>query len=95
MEKLYTKLEEISRLLLLQTKEALNMEEAAMLTGYSKEHLYRLVCKKKIPYYKSDGGRYTFFKKAELESWLLAHRVNTMAEAEQAVLEHMGKGGKK
>lgn len=95
MEKVLTKLEEISRLLLLQTKEALNMEEAAMLTGYSKNHLYRLVCQKKIPHYKSDGGKYTYFKKAELESWLLAYRVNTQAEAEQAALEHMGKGGNK
>ena len=90
-------LNQIKCSIMLQGKTALNMEEAATLTGYSKDHLYKLVCQNKIPHYKNDGGKYTYFNKAELESWLLAYRVNTQAEAEQAALAEMQgkKGGRK
>lgn len=89
-------LNQIKCSIMLQGKTALNMEEAATLTGYSKDHLYKLVCQNKIPHYKNDGGKYTYFNKAELESWLLAYRVNTQAEAEQAALAFDNKkGGKK
>jgi hypothetical protein len=41
-----------------------------------------LVCGKKIPYYKSDGGKLTYFDKSELEAWMLKHRVKTTEELE-------------
>ena len=72
------RLERIERLTLLQAKEALNMEDAAAYTGLSKDHLYRLVSKKRIPYYKSEGGKLTYFSKTELCAWLLKHRVSTI-----------------
>lgn len=64
-------------------KEALTMDEAAAYTGLSKSYLYRLVCKKRIPYYKSAGGKQNYFAKSELTGWLLKHRVSTVEEAQE------------
>lgn len=77
------RLERIERLTLLSAKEALNMDDAAAYTGLSKDHIYRLVSQKRIPYYKSDGGKLTYFAKSELCAWLLKHRVSTVEEAQE------------
>lgn len=100
MEKnIFQKLQRIEELTLLAAKEALNMDDAAAYTGLSKSYLYRLVCKKQIPHYKSAGGKQTYFKKSELNAWLLNHRVMTTEEAEQMAaaycLNNPMKGGRK
>lgn len=77
------KLDRIEQLTILAAKDALNMDDAAAYTGLSKSYLYRLVCKKQIPYYKSQGGKQTYFAKAELCKWLLKHRVSTVDEAQE------------
>ena len=73
----------IKQLLLLGTKNVLNMDDASLLTGFSKSHLYKLVCAKEIPHFKSRGGKITYFKKEELEQWMLNYRVATHEEIEQ------------
>lgn len=92
--------DELKKLTLLGAKNVLTMTDAALLTGLSKSHLYKLVCAKEVPYYKSQGGKLTYFDKSELESWLLSHRVPTNAEIEQqatnyVVTGRMQKGGAK
>lgn len=72
------RLERIEQLTLLSAKDALTMDDAAAYTGLSKSYLYRLVCKKRIPYYKSAGGKQTYFAKKELCNWLLKHRVSSI-----------------
>lgn len=93
------KLQRIEQLTLLAAKEALTMDDAADYTGLSKSYLYRLVCKKQIGHYKSVGGKQTYFKKSELNDWLLHHRVATTEELEQIaasyVLNNPRKGGRK
>ena len=84
MEKILLQLQELKRLTLLGAKNALNIEEAALLTGYSVSRLRKLVAMNAIPYYKSTGGKFIYFDKRELENWMLAYRVNTSYEAEQA-----------
>ena len=78
------RLERIEQLTLFAAKDALTMDDAAAYTGLSKSYLYRLVCEKKIPYYKSAGGKQTYFKKSELCDWLLKHRVSTTEEAQES-----------
>ena len=82
------RLERIEQLTLLSAKDALTMDDAAAYTGLSKSYLYRLVCKKRIPYYKSAGGKQTYFKKSELCDWLLKHRVSTTEEVEQQAVAY-------
>ena len=79
-----TSLERIEQLTLLSAKDALTMDDAVAYTGLSKTYLYRLVHLKKIPYFKSEGGKYTYFAKKELCDWLLRYRVQTAKEAKEA-----------
>jgi excisionase family DNA binding protein len=77
-----SELQEIKQLTVLGAKQALTMNDASLLTGLSKSHIYKLVCAKKIPYYKSQGGKLTYFDKNELTTWQLKHRVKTADEIE-------------
>lgn len=76
------RLERIEQLTLLAAKDVLTTDDAAAYTGLSKGYLYQLVNRRAIPHYKSEGGRYTYFKKTEIAQWLTAHRVATKAEDE-------------
>ena len=80
--KILNELQELKNLTLLGVKKALTMGDCSLLTGLSKSHLYKLVMDKKIPYWKSDGGKLTYFDKQEIEAWLLQHRIKTTAEIE-------------
>jgi len=79
MEELIKELQALKDLTLLSAKTALTMDDAALLTGLSKSHLYKLCCRKAIPYYKN-GGKLTYFDKGELTEWLLKYRVKTNDE---------------
>ena len=71
--------QELKKLMQL-SKTTLNMDEAVLLTGLSKGYLYRLVASRKIPHWKSKGGKLTFFSKSELLNWLLHSKVLTEEE---------------
>lgn len=88
-------LQEIKGLTLLAAKPILTMKEAALFMGVTMANLYKLVSAKKIPYYKSAGGKLTYFKRTELEEWLTSVRVATDEELEtQAVSRSLLDGGK-
>lgn len=80
-----TKLEAIERNSLLAAKNVLTIDDAAVLTGLSKSHLYKLTCSRQIPFYRPNG-KLVYFDRQELEGWLKQNRVTTTAEAEQAAL---------
>lgn len=94
MEQVLKELQELKKLALLGAKQALTMSEAAMITGLSKSHLYKLVCRKAIPYYKSDGGKINYFDKQELTAWQLQHRIASTDEVEQRATTHVVTGKK-
>lgn len=79
-QELTSKIDRLEKIALLGAKNVLNLEEAVVFTGLSKGHLYRLTSEKQIPYYKK--CRKLYFKKSELEDWLLERRVPTQAEVE-------------
>jgi excisionase family DNA binding protein len=76
---------------LMSGKEALNTVECALIVGISKAHLYRLVREKRIPYYKNEGGKHTYFKKSEIEQWMLRDRVKTKDEISQEADNYISK----
>lgn len=80
IEQFSDKLDRIERLTLIAAKPVLCIEEAALFTGFSVGHLYRLTSGKEIPHYKKD--RKLYFKKSELEEWMLESRVKTNEEIE-------------
>lgn len=61
-----------------QTKQILSLSEVCEEYGLKKSWIYNLILHKRIPYYKPNGGRKLFFKRDEVESFLL----NTKVEAE-------------
>lgn len=69
------RLDRLEALTLLGAKNTLDIDEAALYTGYSKGHLYRLTCSRQIPHCKRD--RKLYFDKAELDAWLTAERIPT------------------
>lgn len=95
-EKIMQELQEIKEAALIGAKPVLTMEDAALFMGVSKSNLYKLVSAKRIPHYKSEGGKFTYFKRDELAQWLTAVRVSTNDELEaQAATRCATKGGKK
>lgn len=84
-------LRDIRRLTLLAAKNVLDIDDVVALTGLSKSYVYKLTCKKEIPYYKPNG-KLIYFDRQEVEGWMKQNRVNSIAEAEQTasnyLLEH-------
>lgn len=83
MEKEYkeltAKLDNLQRLIITSSKEVLSIEECSMFTNLSVNHLYRLTSQRAIPFYKPMGGK-IYFKKSEVENWLLQGRQATNSE---------------
>lgn len=63
---------------LLGSKEVLDIEETALLTGYKIKGLYEMTSQRRIPHYKKNGKLY--FKKNELEAWMTETKVLTQRE---------------
>lgn len=77
-EAVMSKLDEIRRATLIGSKDTLNLEECAMLTGYSIQSLYTFTSKRIIPHFKR--GNYLFFSKQEIEKWLQSNPIPTVDE---------------
>lgn len=93
IHKMHQELRELKTSLSLQ-KTVLSLEEAARFTGISKSYLYKLTCSGGIPCYKPNGKR-LYFKRSELEDWLLSNRKATTEEIEAEAVKYVafGKGG--
>lgn len=76
-------------------KSIFNIEETALFTGFSKSHIYKLTSTGGIPCYKR--GKHLFFKKEELEQWMLSDRKATAKEIEELAINYVAfhKGGAK
>ena len=69
-------------------KEVLTSEEAARYMGISKSYLYKLTMRQQIPFYKP-MGKMCYFKRDELEQWLLQNRYETAEELEERADEYL------
>lgn len=93
MDEILEYLKKVEANSLLAAKKVLNIDDVAALTGLSKSHLYKMTCRKEIPYYKPNG-KLVYFDRAEVEAWMKQNRVNTAQEASQQAAKYvMEKGG--
>jgi excisionase family DNA binding protein len=79
------RLENIERMLTeqsLATKEILNFNEAALFLDISRSHLYKLTSQKQIPHFCPQGKR-LYFKRMELQEWLLRNRQEETESVEE------------
>lgn len=79
MEFIQEQLKEIKQLLekqSLQQNEFLTLKEASEYLQLSKSCLYKMTSKKEIPFY-APGGKKIYFKREELNHWILNSRVSS------------------
>lgn len=79
---------DIRKYSLLAAKNVLSLDDVVLLTGLSKGYIYKLTCKKEIPYYKPNG-KLIYFDRKEVEDWMRQNRVNSFAEAEQQASKYL------
>lgn len=80
LQDLSNQLGRVEKLAAISAKAILDLDEAVLFTGFSKGHLYRLTSQREIPHYKKN--RKLYFKKTELEAWLLEEKIETSASIE-------------
>lgn len=92
IELLRNEIRELRTISLLGQKDALDIDEAVLLTGLSKKTLYDMCTTRRIPHYKSKGGKKTYFKKSDLTEWMLHTRVETynVIETEASKMAYLG-----
>ena len=78
LQDLSNQLGRVERLAAINAKAVLDLDDTVLFTGFSKGHLYRLTSERQIPHYKKN--RKLYFRKSELEAWLLEEKVLTNAE---------------
>jgi excisionase family DNA binding protein len=74
----------------LPQKEVLSFSEACEFLNLSASYLYKLTHKQQIPFYKP-GGKKIYFRRGELEEWLLKKRVKSVDEIEQEAIDYVTK----
>ena len=80
-------LEMVKNQVLFAIKPILTTTEAAQYLGVSMQHIYKLTHARKIPYFKSEGGKMNFFRREDLDAWALAYRVMTDKELTEEARE--------
>jgi excisionase family DNA binding protein len=77
-----------------ETREIVDLSEAVAITGLARPTLYTLTSRRGIPHFKR--GKKLYFKRSELEAWLLQNRRKTLAEikTEAANVPVRKKGGR-
>lgn len=78
------KLEEIEMLLKnhnILLKEFLTLDEAAEYLSLSKSAVYKMTSKKEIPFY-NPGGKKIYFKREDLNIWVLNGKIDSTYEIE-------------
>ncbi len=70
--------------------EILSLSEAAEFLKISKSCLYKKSSQKQIPHY-IPGGKKIYFKKSDLEDWLLKNRITPVAEIESKTESYLSR----
>jgi excisionase family DNA binding protein len=96
MDEIFKRLEQIENLLKEQNrlqKEALSFNEACEYLEISSSHLYKLTSTDTIPHYKPNGKK-IYFKRSDIDNWLLSNRSASTSEIEQQAADYLLKKGK-
>ena len=96
MENILKKLEKLEVLIERQyilSKEILSLEEAAAYMQLSKSCLYKMTSAKEISYYVP-GGKKIYFRRIELDNWILTSKVNSVNELDFEAECYIGRTSK-
>ena len=70
------------------SKPILNIKEASEYTGFAVSYIYKLTSTQEIPHFKP-RGKVIYFRRDELDAWLLQHRVKTNSEIDAEAAKHV------
>jgi len=93
MDEVLKRLDSLERLIKSQSiyqKEVLTFQEGCDYCGFMPSHMYKLTSLDAIPHYKPNG-KMIFFRRSELETWLLRNRSTTKEEIEEEVTTYLSK----
>jgi excisionase family DNA binding protein len=96
MDEIIERLNNLQRLIESQginTKEVLNFQEACQFLELSQSHMYKLTSAGSIPHYKPNGKK-LYFKRSELENWLLRNRSLAQDELDHKAADFLIKKGR-
>ncbi len=88
LKNLNSRMDRIEKAALLGAKTVLTTEDVSLLTGLSKRSIYTLISNGEIPHYKPEGRGKVYFKKNEIEDWLLQNRQKSNAEVNIEATTH-------
>lgn len=74
-------------------KQVLNFNETCLYLGVSKSHLYKLTSSKSISFFCPQGKR-LYFKRTELDAWLMRNRSETHEEIEKQAANYLIQKGR-
>ena len=77
-----------------KSEEILSLNEAAKFLCASKSFMYKMTSQKLIPHY-IPGGKKIYFKKSDLEDWLLKNRIPPNSEFEADAESYLCQTSKK
>jgi excisionase family DNA binding protein len=95
MDELFKRLDKIEKLITSQgilMKDVLNFDEGCEYLDLSPSHVYKLTSTGGVPHYKPNGKK-IYFKRAELDQWLLRNRTTTVDEIEAKAASFQIKNG--
>ncbi|MFB9056698.1 helix-turn-helix domain-containing protein [Mariniflexile ostreae] len=73
-------------------KEILSFKEALIYLDVSESTLYKLTANKAIEFTKPNGGK-IYFKKLELDNWMLQNESKSKRASEEEVFNHLKRNG--
>lgn len=77
---LLQKLEEIRSATLLSVKKLFSVKESALYAGLSTGYIHKLCQTGRIPHFRSEGGKYIYIRKDDLDKWMTHTRCSSVAE---------------
>lgn len=75
------------------SKEIMNVQQVADYLSISKQTVYGMTCRMEVPFYKR--GKKNYFKKSDIDEWLLATRRKTREEIEMEALTYLKVRGRR
>lgn len=75
-------------------KEVLTFKEGCLYCGIAQSKMYKHTSSNNIPFYKPEG-KLIYFRRDELDQWLLRNRQSTIEEREQIATAYSLKNKKK
>lgn len=96
MDEIFLKLETLQQMIESQgllSKEVLNFNDACSYLELSSSHLYKLTSNGMVPFYKPNGKK-IYFRRTELDSWLLRNRTDSQSEIDQRAADYLIKKGR-